>query len=185
MNSTMTSYYADWNIDVSNCIELVKRMMEFPKEKEYLIKKFKIDDFLKENDVYDEEYTINEKIKRWFDLILNVSSKRAPDFILGEYYDGDYNNRYKIDVNNFDLCDISKIFWCYHAITDQYYERYYIIGEIDCSFIFVEIFNDTYNSNFIIRIALFDRIEKFITYGISEYTRQKILNGDNETNLEE
>jgi len=191
----MESYYADWKNDVSNCIELVKRMMEFPKGKEYIIEKFKIDDFLKEHDEYNEEYTINEKIKRWFDLILKVSSERAPEFIIGEYYDGYYDghhtgyhdgcNRYKFDVNNFDLCNISKIFWCYRDVINQNDERYYIIGEIDCFFIFVEISNNTSNSNFIIRIAFSDSIEKIITYGIHDYVRQKILNGDDETNLEE
>jgi len=175
----------DGDGDVSNCIEMIKGMIRLPKGKEYLIEKFKIDDFLKENDVYDEEYTINEKIKRWFDLILDVSSERAPEFIINEYYDKNNNNCYKIDVNSFDLCDITKIYWCCHVITDSYDDRYFIIGEIDYSFIFVEILNDTSNSYFIIRIVVSDSIEKIVTYGINDYARHKILSGVDGTIPEE
>jgi len=167
----------DGDGDVSNCIEMIKEMVRLPKGKEYLIEKFKIDDFLKENDVYDEEYTINDKIKRWFDLILDVLTNGLPEFIINEYYDENNNNCYKIDVNSFDLCDISKIFWCCHVITDSYDDRYFIIGQVDYSFIFVEFLNDTSGSYFIIRIVVSDSIEKIVTYGINDYARQKILSG--------
>ena len=164
--------------DDSYCFDMIKEMMRHPKGKRFMIDRLNIEDYLYDNNAYDIYYTYNEMIKKWFELIMNVSTNGLPEFFIHEYYDVNNtkcykvnnNNCFKIDANNFDLCDISKIFFCYcdSSQHEVYGKIYYIIGEIKHALIFVRIVCSSGRNT--IKIIISDSIKEFVSYGISGKT---------------
>jgi hypothetical protein len=114
-------------------------------------------------------------IKKWIELILNVSSNGIPRIFIhekynvnNEYYDVNNNNYHYINTDRLDfLCDISKIFLCYcdSSQHEVYGKIYYIIGEINHSFIFVRIACETGNN--CISIIHSDSIKEIVSHVVS------------------